>query len=134
MDFDRFLQLIDAMNREGVEFFVLPTPENIERLRRALRTVWNDPHIEEITAEDLAGDYPAIAYGPPGEEFTIDFLARLGEAFAYDDLRWETGQIEGRQLRVVTARQLFDMKRGTVRYKDKIDADALRRKFLFPET
>ena len=151
MDFDRVLELIEAMNREEVEyilfgalalnthgiirtttdadFFVRPTAENIERLRRALRSVWNDPHIEEITVEDLAGDYPAIQYGPPDEEFGIDFLSRLGEAFSYDTLHWEMGTLGGVAVRVVTPAQLYEMKRDTVRDKDKIDADGLRRKF-----
>jgi hypothetical protein len=29
----------------------------VERLRVALTSLWTDPSIEEITAEDLCGDY-----------------------------------------------------------------------------
>jgi hypothetical protein len=154
MDFDKVLALIRAMNREGVEyivvgalalgahglvratedadFFVEPTEENIGRLKRALRSVWNDPDIDEIKATDLAGDYPAVAYYPPGEDFGIDFVARLGEAWSYSTLPWEDGTLDDVPLRVVTARALYEMKRNTVRYKDRLDADALRRRF-FPE-
>lgn len=155
MDFDKVLDLVRAMNREGVEyitfgavalnahgiiratvdadFFIRPTAENIERLRRALRSVWNDPEIEKITSEDLAGDYPAVNYGPPGEEFNIDFVARLGEAFRYADLEWQTVDFEGVPIRVVTPGTLYRMKRDTVRPKDRLDADFLRRKFSLPE-
>jgi len=152
MDFDKVLALIDAMNREGVEyitfgavalaahglvratedadFFVNPSEENIERLKRALRSIWNDPNIDQISAAELAGDYPAVAYWPAGEEFGIDFLARLGEAYAYDTVEWESGSLYDHPIRVVTAKTLYEMKRDTVRWKDKIDAAALRKKFF----
>lgn len=154
MDFDKVLALIDAMNREGVEyvtfgaialavhglvratedadFFINPSEENIARLKRALRSIWNDPNIGEISAEELSGDYPAVSYWPAGEDFGIDFLARLGEAYAYDTIPAENGSLDGLPIRVVTARTLYEMKRDTVRWKDKIDAAALREKF-FPE-
>jgi hypothetical protein len=41
--------------------------------------------------------------------------------------------IEGVPIRVVTADQLFEMKRHTVRHKDRLDAEALRQRFSFPE-
>lgn len=154
MDFDKVLALIDAMNREGVEyitfgaialaahglvratedadFFINPSEDNVERLKRALRSIWNDPIIDEISARELAGEYPAVAYWPDGEEFGIDFLARLGEAYAWNTVAAETSMLGGRPIRVVTARTLYEMKRDTVRWKDKIDAAALREKF-FPE-
>ena len=34
-----------------IDLFVRPTGDNVDRLRRALRRVWQDPSIEEITAE-----------------------------------------------------------------------------------
>jgi hypothetical protein len=152
---DKLLALIEAMNREGVEyvvfgaiamavhglpratedadFFVRPERENIERLKRAIRTLWDDPEIDGITYEDLSGEYPAIRYGPPEEEFTLDFLTRLGEVFQYDTLAWEEAMIEGTPVRVVTPAMLYEMKKDTVRLKDQIDAEALRRKFGFGE-
>jgi len=54
-------------------------------LRRALRRVWQDPSIDEITAVDLAGDYPAVEYVAP-DGTPIDILSRLGEAFAFSDI------------------------------------------------
>lgn len=155
LDLDKVLALVRAMNDEGVEyvmfgaiamgvhalpratedadFFIGPTAENIERLRRALRRLWDDPSIDEITAEDLLGDYPSVRYGPPDEDFTIDFLTRLGEVFRYETLDWEVVEFEGVPIRVVTPRMLYTMKKDTVRAKDRIDADMLRRKFSLAE-
>jgi len=77
----------------------------------------------------LLGDYPAVCYWPEGEDFNIDILTRLGEAYSYENLEWEEGELEGVPVRVVTARMLYEMKRQTVRYKDRLDADRLRQKF-----
>lgn len=155
LDLDKVLALVKAMNEEGVEyvtfgaiamgvhalpratedadFFIAPTSENIAALRRALRRIWDDPSIDEITAEDLLGDYPSVRYGPPDEDFTIDFLTRLGEVFRYETLDWETSELDGIPIRVVTPRMLYRMKKDTVRPKDRMDADMLRRKFSLAE-
>jgi hypothetical protein len=154
MDLNKVAALIDAMNREGVEyvmfgalalaahglaratedadFFISPAEENIERLKRALRSIWNDPNIDEIKAEELAGEYPSVAYWPDGEDFGIDFLAKLGEAYSFETLESQEGSLLGIRVRVVTPRLLYEMKRDTVRWKDKIDAAAIRERF-FPE-
>ncbi len=155
MDFEKVLALFRAMNDQKVDYvvfggialgahgivratvdvdlFVDPAPDNIARLRSALRSVWDDPEIEQITAEDLGGSYPAIQYGPPEEEFTIDLLSRLGEAYRYDDLESEIVLIGDVPIRVVTAKTLYEMKRDTVRPKDRSDAKALRTRFGFED-
>ncbi len=83
--FDDALRVIASLNEAGVDYvvvggvalnvhglvratehldlFIRPDAENVERLRQALRTVWSDPSIEEITAEDLLGDTPPCAMG-----------------------------------------------------------------------
>ena len=53
---------------------------------RALHSVHSDPSIDEISADDLLGSYPAVQYIPPDGDFHIDLLTRLGTAFAYRDL------------------------------------------------
>jgi hypothetical protein len=40
---------------EDIGFFVRPEPENVERLKRALKSLWDDPEIDEISAEDSRG-------------------------------------------------------------------------------
>ena len=151
MDFDKFLEVLRALAREGVDYvlvgavalgihglvratedvdlFIRPDGENVERLKRALRSVWDDPEIAGITAQDLAGEYPTVRYGPPGEGFVIDLLSRLGSAFAFEDLEAETVSLEGVPVRVATPATLYRMKKGTVRPIDRADAAALREKF-----
>jgi hypothetical protein len=115
-----------------------PRLERLFDMRRArlfrLRNVWNDPHIDEIVADDLLGDYPSIMYGPPEESFAIDFLTKLGEAYTYDSLRSESIEYDGIPVRLVTAKQLYEMKRNTVRLKDKADCVALNEKFHFEDS
>lgn len=151
MDFDKFLEVLRALAREGVDYvlvgavalgihglvratedvdlFIRPDGGNVERLKRALRSVWDDPEIAGITAQDLAGEYPTVRYGPPGEGFVIDLLSRLGSAFAFEDLEAETVSLEGVPVRVATPATLYRMKKGTVRPIDRADAAALREKF-----
>ena len=81
MSFDQFVAVIRAFERERVEyvlvggvdvhgivrttedvdFFVRPTPENVERIRAALRSLWADPHIEESPLPILPA--PARRFG-----------------------------------------------------------------------
>jgi hypothetical protein len=155
INIDEVLRVVRAMNKEGVEyitfgamalfahgivrntedadFFVAPTLENIERLKRALRSVWDDPSIDEINAEELVSNYPAVRYGPPGTDLYMDFLTRLGEAYSFETLESQMSEIEGVPVRVVTPAQLYHMKRNTVRPKDRQDAEALRQEFSLPE-
>jgi hypothetical protein len=151
IDFGKLVQLADAMNREGVEYivfggsavilqgviratedydiFIRPTVANVEALKRALHAVWDDPCIDEISAEEICDDYPSVRYGPPDDDIYIDFVARLGEAFQYDDLEADVVTMDGVAIRVATPRTLIRMKRGTVRPQDRADAEKLRRKF-----
>ena len=102
MDFDITRRVLEALEREQVRYivcgavainllglpratedldiFVAPERENIERLKVALRSVFADPSIEEISADELMGDYPAVQYIPPEGAFHVDILTRLGEA------------------------------------------------------
>ena len=105
MDFGEIVRILASLEREEVDYavfggvalnfhgilratedldiFVRPDPENIDRLRRALRSVYDDPSIDEIDTEDLLGEYPAVRYYPPcpeGEDgLYLDILTRLGE-------------------------------------------------------
>lgn len=51
---------------EDLDVFIAPTSDNVERLKNALKSAWDDEAIDDITAVDLCGDYPAVRYGPPG--------------------------------------------------------------------
>lgn len=113
-----------------LDFFVSPKRENVERLKRALRSLYeNDPNIDLISAEDLGGDYPAVEYTPPHGLYSMDILARLGEAFRFEELESEDVALDGIPVRVATPRMLYLMKRDTVRPQDRLDAEALRQRF-----
>jgi hypothetical protein len=116
-----------------IDVVVSAEANNVDRLKTALRELFDDPAIESIRADELAGDYPAIQYVPPAGDFWIDILARLGEAFRFADLESEEMIIEGVRVRVATPRALYRMKRDTVRPQDRLDAQVLRERFDLQE-
>ena len=155
MDYERTHEVLAAFEREGVRYvifgavalnlqglaratldldvFVAPEKENISRLKMALNMVFDDPHIEEITADDLLGDYPAVQYVPPDGTFHIDILTRLGEAYGFEDLESERVDFDGLEVSVVTPETLYRMKKSTVRPQDWGDAERLRARFGFED-
>lgn len=140
MDFEVVKRLIAALEREQVRYaifgavamslhgiarftedgdiFVEPEATNISRLRAALRSVVDDPEIEQITAADLLGG-----------TFHIDIVTRLGDALTFADLETERVPFDGLTVSVVTPRGLYTMKRNTGRLKDRADAEALKERF-----
>jgi hypothetical protein len=118
---------------EDLDIFVRPDPGNIARLRQALKAVWNDPDIDQITADDLCGEYPTVRYGPPHGTLYLDILTRLGEATAFADLDVEVKNAQGIPVRLATPQTLYRMKKDTVRPIDHSDALALRIAFQLEE-
>lgn len=155
MNYDQIVKVLAAFEAEGVRYvvcggaamnfhgiarftedldvFIDPVAENLERLRRALRSVFSDPEIESIRDEDLLGDYPAIQYVPPDGGFHIDLLTRLGDAFRFEDLEVVRIPFGGLTISVASARTLYRMKRDTVRPRDRADAAMLRDRFALEE-
>ncbi len=96
---------------EDLDIFVAPEADNIERLRTALRSVFpDDSSIDEITSEDLLGDYPAVQYVPPEGTFYVDILTRLGEAFRYEDITARRLDFDGLAVNVAPPEILYRMK------------------------
>jgi hypothetical protein len=155
VDFDQTRRVLSALEREGVRYaifgavalnlqglaratqdldiFIAPVADNVRRLKAALRSVFDDPHLDEISADDLLGDYPAVQYVPPEGSFHVDILTRLGEAFAFEDLETERVDFDGIEVTAVTAQTLYRMKRSTVRPQDWADSERLRQAFGFEE-
>ncbi len=151
MDYTEFLTLLGALQHEGVEYllvggaavnvhgivrmtedvdlFVRPSRDNLERLLRALRSVWQDPELEQLQPEDLLGDYPTLRYAPPGNGLVVDVLTRIGTKFRFEDLVGEVQELEGVQVNIATPKTLIQMKQGTMRPSDQADVLALRQKF-----
>ena len=157
IDFEEAKRILMALEREGVryvligamamaaqglvrathdlDFFVSPERENVDRLKRAFKSLFDDdPNIDEISAEDLAGDYPAVEYTPPHGRYSVDILSRLGEAFSYPEVESEVlTTAEGTEISVATPRMLYKMKRDTVRPQDRLDAEAIKEAFKLEE-
>lgn len=155
MDFDQTREVLMAFERTGVRYviigavalnlqglpratldldvFIAPQRENVVRLREALKSVFDDPHLDEITPKDLLGDYPAIQYVPPEGTFHIDLLTRLGDAYSFEDLESERVEFDGVEVSVATAKTLYRMKKATVRPQDRADAERLREHFDLEE-
>ena len=114
---------------EDVDLIIRATPDNVERLRRALTEAYSDPGVAEIRTEELLGEYPAVRYYPPNGDLYFDVMVRLGEAADFETVESETKVIEGVRVTVATPKALYELKRGTVRPLDRQDAAALRERF-----
>lgn len=115
---------------EDLDLFIRATPENIEKLRAALRAAYaGDPLINEISSADLLGEYPAVRYVPPTGDLYFDVITRLGEIASFETVDAEVKEVDGTQVRVATPAALYQMKKGTVRALDRSDAIALRERF-----
>jgi len=115
-----------------LDLFIAPTASNVENLKRALMSVFDDSNISDISSEDLCGDYPAVRYMPP-DGFGFDILTRLGEVFSFSSLETEEKTYDGIPVQVVTPKTLWMMKKDTVRPVDRFDASLLAEKFGFKE-
>jgi predicted nucleotidyltransferase len=122
-----------ARATEDLDLFISDATDNIERLKAALRSVFDDPAIDEISAADLQGEYPAVQYVPPAGDLHVDILTRLGDAFRFEDLVSQRMDIGGITASVATPETLYRMKKGTLRLKDRADAELLRRRFGLEE-
>lgn len=152
VDRDEIIRVLQALETAGLEYvligaaamgfhglaratadldmFIKATPENIDRLRTALRQAYNDdPNIDEISSEDLLGEYPTVRYYPPTGDLYLDVLTRLGEVASFETIEAEIKEIDGTKVRVATPLALYRLKKGTIRLQDQADAAALRERF-----
>jgi hypothetical protein len=145
---DKFLQVIDQFEKENVEYvliggfavvlhgfprltqdidvFIRPTEENVKRLQTALKNVFDDRSIDEITYDELAR-YPVIRYGTP-DGFNIDIIAQIGEAIQFDDIEYDVMEVEAHRLKIADEHSLIRMKENTMRETDQADVRFLKEK------
>lgn len=124
-----FAVVLYGMQRltRDIDIFVEMVPDNIDNLRKALGSVYQDQSIKEITFEELQ-EYSVIRYVAP-DGFCMDIISRLGDAFRYEDLDFKKVEIEGTKVRVATPESLLKLKKDTVRPEDKMDAAFLKELF-----
>lgn len=145
--FENFLKVIDALNKENVDYiliggvavilhgferltrdidiFIKPTPDNIQKLKKALFSVYQDSEIEVLSCEEFY-KYPVIRYGTPND-FYIDLIGRIGEFTVYEDLKYDCIEVHNIKVRIATTETLFKLKKDTIRDKDKMDARFLKK-------
>ena len=114
---------IERLTRD-IDIFVKMDDKNIEQLRKALLSIFEDESIKEITLEELQ-EFAVIRYGTP-DDFYIDIMARIGEVAVYEDLEYETIHYEGTKIKIATPETLYNLKKDSMRYKDKFDAAYLK--------
>jgi hypothetical protein len=115
---------------EAVDLVIRATPDNVARLPRALQAAYpDDPNVEDIRAEDLLGDHPAVRYYPLNGEIFLDILTRLGDAASCETIEAQICEAEGVRVRLITPRALYHIKKESVRPLDQRDAAALRERF-----
>ncbi|MBN2091162.1 nucleotidyltransferase [candidate division KSB1 bacterium] len=139
--FNEFLKLLKALEAHQVEYvliggvaviihgmerltrdiglFIQNTPANIRNLQKALQSLYHDDSINEITVSELEM-YSVIRYGTPGD-FYIDIITRLGEAIAFEEIKYEIIEYEGIGVKIASPESLYLMKKNTYREKDKLD-------------
>lgn len=144
--FDNFLSVLKALDKEGVEYilvggvavifhgierltsdidiFVKMEVANIARLRNAFHSIFDDPSIDEITLEALQ-EYEVIRFGA-SDDFYIDIMARLGEVAVYENLESEILLHQDIKIRIATPETLYNLKKDTLRQKDRFDAAYLK--------
>lgn len=119
---------------EDLDLFIRATSENVDRLKRAFRKVYSDdPNVDDIKADDLLGEYPAVRYYPPSGDLYFDVMTRLGEAATFETVEAVVQEIEGIRVRVATPLALYRLKNDTARPMDRQDAEALKRRFGIEE-
>ncbi len=119
---------------DGLDLLARAARENIDRIRTALREAYpDDPAVDEIRADDLLGEYPAVRYFPPSGDLYFDLVTRLGEMATYESVEAETKEVEGTRVRVAPPAALYRLKKGTVGPLDRQDAAVLKSHFDLEE-
>ena len=104
---------------EDLDLVVNMNNENIENIRKALNSLYNDDNIKEITFYELK-NYSVLRYISPDDNI-INLIANLGEAFDFNNIEFSIMEIEGKKIKIATPKALLTMKSLTFSEKDKLD-------------
>jgi hypothetical protein len=109
---------------ENIDLVIKMNENNVDKLSKALKSIFDDENIDEITYDELK-EFSVIRYISPSDDM-IDIKGNWGVAFDYDKIQKERKEISGREVIVATSKALLAMKSNTYREKDKIDVIYLR--------
>ncbi len=102
-----------------IDIFIKPEEKNFNKLRAALKEVFNDDSIEKIILSDKEL-YHVTRYGTP-EGYAIDILVQLGEMFNFYNIKSHEIEIDKIKVKVADIDSLIKMKENTPRNIDKED-------------
>jgi hypothetical protein len=113
---------------KDIDLLIQSSPANVEAVVAALRSVFADPALDEITAAEMES-YGLIRYGVADFDFVIDLTTRLGEAVRFETLESAELTFLGERVPVATPRALVRMKLAAGRPQDLLDVARLRAQF-----
>ncbi len=116
-----------ARMTEDIDFFIDDSSENIEKVKAVLKSIYNDPSIDELKVEDIE-EYAVIRYGTP-DDFNIDLIGKVGEIFSFSDVERsaEIFEIDNIKIPVCGLDTLIRMKE-TISDRDMRDLRFLKKK------
>ena len=117
-----------ARMTEDIDFFIEDSAENIEKIKVALKSLYNDPFIDELKSEDIK-QYAVIRYGTP-DNFNIDLIGKIGEEMiSFKDIEKDAEffEIDDLKIPVCSLDMLIRMKE-TIRDRDMRDLTFLKKK------
>lgn len=125
-----FAVILHGMPRltNDIDFFVEPSPENINRIKQALMDIFDDESIDEIRGTDIQ-DYSVVRYGTP-EGFYLDFIGKIGDIAKFSDIKKGViyFEVENVQIPICGIETMLQLKKGTIRPIDQQDTLFLKEK------
>jgi len=115
-----------ARNTQDIDLFIKPGKENVQRLKKALMEIFDDPEIEEITPGEL-DKYPVIRYASKSG-ILIDLICKIGDKFNFDDLGYVIKVIDGVKIKFADLKTLYKLKEKTYREIDQLDLKFIKSK------
>lgn len=117
-----------ARMTEDIDFFIEDSAENIEKIKVALKSLYNDPFIDELKSEDIK-QYAVIRYGTPND-FNIDLIGKIGEGMiSFKDVERDAEFFEVDDLRIpVCSLDMLIRMKKTIRNRDMRDLRFLKKK------
>lgn len=110
-----------------IDFLIEHSPENTEKVKKALYKVFHDESIEDIKSTDIA-DYSVVRYVSPDGVY-IDLIGRIGEVANFDTVsrHIELFEVLNTVIPVLSVEMLIKLK-DTLRDKDRMDLAFLKEK------
>ena len=113
---------------DDIDFFIDPSAGNVARMKKALKTLYDDKAIDDIRPEDV-NNYSVVRYGTP-EGFYLDIIGKVGEIADFPVIKKGSVHLEIEKVRIPVCgvKTLLKLKENTARPVDRQDAIFLKEK------